>query len=226
LDDPRLNLWEPLFRHALDIVDAAERSGQRLGEWSFGGGTVLMRRYRHRVSKDVDLFVPDPQWLGYLTPRLNPIAEEKTGEYVEQAGFLKLYFPQGELDFIVATPLTPSPWQPETIMGHSVLVETPAEIVAKKLKFRGAELKARDLLDVATVIEREPEALPILAPLLGERRSAVLHRLVDREAALREDFAQLDLLGKAPSYDQCVARVRALFRASGKRPAKGKSARR
>jgi hypothetical protein len=26
------------------------------------------------------------QWLGYLTPKLNAVAEEKTGEYVEQAG--------------------------------------------------------------------------------------------------------------------------------------------
>ena len=85
MDDPRLSLWETLLGHALDILDAAERSGQRLGEWSLGGGTALMRRYRHRISKDVDIFVPDPQWLGYLTPRLNAAAEKKTGEYVEQA---------------------------------------------------------------------------------------------------------------------------------------------
>ena len=26
--------------------------------WTFGGGTVLMLRYRHRFSKDVDIFVP------------------------------------------------------------------------------------------------------------------------------------------------------------------------
>jgi len=226
LDDPRLSLWEPLFRHALDIVDAAERSGQRLGEWTFGGGTVLMRRYRHRVSKDVDIFVPDPQWLGYLTPRLNPVAEEKTGEYVEQAGFLKLYFPQGELDFIVAAALTPSPWQPETIMGRTILVETPAEILAKKLTHRGAALKARDILDVATVIEREPGALSALADVLRARRAAVLKRLADHEPALREDFSQLDVLGNGPSYDQCAARIRALFRAPGARSPGTKRARR
>jgi hypothetical protein len=226
VDDPRLSLWEALLGHALDILDAAERSGQRLGEWSLGGGTALMRRYHHRISKDVDIFVPDPQWLGYLTPRLNTAAEEKTGEYVEQAGFLKLYFPQGELDFIVATPLTPSPWQPETILGRRILVESPAEIVAKKLEYRGPELKARDLFDIATVIEREPECLAVLAPILKARRSAVLQRLVKHEAALREDFAQLDLLGKPPTYDRCVARVRALFPAAAKRRPKKKPARR
>jgi len=226
VDDLRLSVWETLLGHALDILDAAERSGQRLGEWSLGGGTALMLRYRHRISRDVDIFMPDPQWLGYLTPRLNAVAEEKTGEYVEQAGFVKLYFPQGEVDFIVATPLTPSPWQSETLLGREILVESPAEIVAKTLAHRGSELKARDLFDIAAVIEREPECLVVLAPLLAARRAGVLHRLVEGEAALREDFAQLDVLGKPPSYDQCVARVRALFPMRAKRPPKKKPARR
>jgi hypothetical protein len=209
VDDPRLSLWEPLFRHALDIVDAGRAVGQRLDDWSFGGGTVLMRQYRHRVSKDVDIFVPDPQWLGYLTPRLNPVAEEKTGEYVEQAGFLKLYFPQGELDFIVAAALTPSPWQPETIMGRTILVETPAEILAKKLTHRGAALKARDILDVATVIEREPGALSALAVPPGAESGGPAAPRGSR-TALREDF---------PS-STCSARGRATTsarRASGPR---------
>jgi Nucleotidyl transferase AbiEii toxin, Type IV TA system len=172
MDDPRLTLWETLFRYALDIIDEAARAGHRLGDWTFGGGTVLMRRYHHRVSKDVDIFVPDPQWLGYLTPRLNPVAEGKTGEYVEQAGFLKLYFPQGELDFVVAAPLLPSPWLPEPIMGRRIRVESSAEIMAKKLKHRGAELKARDLFDLAVAIEREPKCLPISTLPSGRPRNA------------------------------------------------------
>jgi len=39
--------------------------------WTFGGGTVLMLRLAHRQSKDIDLFVPDPQYLGYVNPRLS-----------------------------------------------------------------------------------------------------------------------------------------------------------
>src|SRR5262249_61476168 len=127
--------------------------------------------------------------LGYLTPRLSAVAEEKTGEYVEQAGFVKLYFPQGEVDFIVATPLTPSPWQSETILGREILVESPAEIVAKKLAHRGSELKARDLFDIAAVIEQEPECLAVLAPLLAARRAAVLQRLGGGEAGPPQGLA-------------------------------------
>jgi len=61
----------------------------RLTAWSFGGGTVLMRRYRHRVSKDVDIFVPDPQYLGYLSPRLNDAADSLTSKYLETANSVK-----------------------------------------------------------------------------------------------------------------------------------------
>lgn len=34
--------------------------------WTFGGGAVLMLHIDSRQSKDLDLFVPDPQYLGYL----------------------------------------------------------------------------------------------------------------------------------------------------------------
>jgi hypothetical protein len=47
-----------------------------------------MRRHHHRLSKDIDIFVPDPQYLGYLTPRLNAEAESLTTKYVEQANSL------------------------------------------------------------------------------------------------------------------------------------------
>lgn len=63
--EERLKAWETLFRRALEIIDSVGASGTRFNDWSFGGGTVLMRRFRHRVSKDVDIFVPDPQYLGY-----------------------------------------------------------------------------------------------------------------------------------------------------------------
>jgi hypothetical protein len=32
-------------------------------DWTFGGGTVLMLRHKHRISRDVEIFVPDPQYL-------------------------------------------------------------------------------------------------------------------------------------------------------------------
>jgi len=63
----RLRIWEKLFERALILIDSVSAAGVTLNDWSFGGGTVLMRRHRHRVSKDIDIFLPDPQYLGYAT---------------------------------------------------------------------------------------------------------------------------------------------------------------
>lgn len=205
--DERLNAWETLFQRALEILDSAPRASTMLGDWSFGGGTVLMRRHRHRLSKDIDIFLPDPQLIGHLSPRLNPAIEFLTHDYVEQANSLKLYFPQGEIDFVVSGSLTADPVTIERIHGRDVKVETSAEIIAKKVWYRGADLTARDLFDFALVAEREPRMLENARDILRLRRIVVLEQITDREEALREDFAALDALEFRPSFEQCVTAV-------------------
>jgi hypothetical protein len=86
--DERLIRWELLFQRALIVIDSAREIGIPVDDWTFGGGTVLMRRHRHRLSKDVDIFVNDPQFLGYLTPRLSPTAESLTTQYIEDQSWL------------------------------------------------------------------------------------------------------------------------------------------
>ncbi len=60
-----------------------------------------MQRIGHRRSKDIDLFVPDPQYLGYLNPRLSDVAERITADDEENAEFIKLFLPAGEIDIVV-----------------------------------------------------------------------------------------------------------------------------
>lgn len=207
----RLKIWETLFQRALTLIDSVGAAGVTLDDWSFGGGTVLMRRHRHRVSKDIDIFVPDPQYLGYLSPRLNTAAESLTDSYIEQAGSLKLIFPEGEIDFVASAPLTRNPAVVETLFGREVQVETSTEIVAKKIWHRGIEFTARDIFDLAMVSEKEPEALQQIKPILRDRRDVVLERIATREAVLREDFAALEILDYRRSYDECVTLVRKVF---------------
>jgi hypothetical protein len=66
-------------------------------------------RQRDRYSRDIDLFVPDPQYLGHVTPRLSDSAENL--EYVEAAEYVKLLSPTGEIDIVVGAPLTDQPWE-------------------------------------------------------------------------------------------------------------------
>ena len=202
---------ETLLARALLILRSAAPAGALAREWSLGGGTALMLRYRHRASEDIDIFVPDPQVLGYLSPRLNPVAESLTSNYLEQANFVKLYFPEGQIDFLVSAPLTPQPVTRETFLGQAIPLETPAEIVAKKIWYRAWAFTARDVFDVAAVLEREPAALSAIRDLIALRRSALLQRLREGEEALRENFAALEVLDFRPRFDDCLEAVTALL---------------
>jgi len=212
LTEDRLKIWETLFRRALELIDAAAESGAPRSDWSFGGGTVLMRRHRHRFSKDIDIFFPDPQILGFLTPRLSTNAELLTANYIEQANSIKLYFPEGEIDFVASAPLTAIPTITETLFGRQVQVETSTEIVAKKVWHRGAEFTARDIFDLAMVVEMERGALAAIKPVLSDRRAVILTRMKTHESLLRETFAALETLDYRRSYDECVALVRKVLR--------------
>ena len=121
--------WEILFQRALRLVDDFRRHGGLADPfWTLGGGTVLMFRYAHRISKDIDIFVPDPQYLGYVTPRLSDAAASMTEQYTEMPGsFVKLQFEEGEIDFVAAPNLTDAAWESWEIQGQPVRVETAAE---------------------------------------------------------------------------------------------------
>ena len=206
--------WRTLFAHALDLIDSVSASGAgTFVDWTFGGGTALMLRHHHRVSRDIDIFVPDPQYLGYLSPRLNDVAASKSARYSEQANALRFFFDDGEVDFIVAPPLTGDAYGRIDLLGRAVRLETPAEIVAKKVWYRGAFLKARDLFDIALVIDREAARLAAATDYLVERRAVVLERLAQDETRLRADFALLDVLDYRPTYDHCVTTLREFLQA-------------
>ena len=207
----RLRIWEKLFERALILIDSVSAAGVTLDDWSFGGGTVLMRRHRHRVSKDIDIFVPDPQYLGYLSPRLNTQAESLTERYIEQSGSLKLIFPEGEIDFVASVPLTRHPTVVEKLFDRAVQVETSTEIVAKKVWHRGADFTARDIFDLAMVAEKEPESLQQITSILRKRRDVVLQRIATHDQVLREAFAALNVLNYRRTFDECIARVRKVF---------------
>lgn len=145
-------VWRELFPHALTLMAHLERQIRR-PRWTFGRGTVLMLRIGHRQSKDIDLFVPDPQTLGYLNPRLSDAALQITVDYEENAEYIKLFLPTGEIDIVVGPPLTEQPFDVVAYAGREIKVETCAEIIAKKIWHRGSRGKARDLFDLCAVAE-------------------------------------------------------------------------
>jgi len=198
--------WEVLFQRALCLIDDIHLHGGLADPvWTLGGGTVLMFRYGHRLSKDIDIFVPDPQYLGYVTPRLSDTAAALTEQYTEMPGaFVKLQFEEGEIDFVAASNLTADAWELWEIQGRPVRVETSAEVIAKKMHHRGNRATARDLFDLALVIEREPQALAVAAPFLLRHRDQFLEQIRHPGAGFIATFEAIASTGYRPSLQHCI----------------------
>lgn len=160
---------------ALDSLQNTFPSGI---DWSFGGGTAMRLFHDHRESKDVDIFLTNPYVIGALSPRLNATTEQLTGDYSEMSNFLKLRFPEGEVDFIVAARLVDDvPFVERVVRGRAVSVETPIEIVAKKCFYRADHFTARDIFDLAVLIHEEPQVVQQHRDILLAKRADLERRL-------------------------------------------------
>ena len=201
-------VWQELLPYALSIIDDIQSHGTSNPFWTLGGGTVLMLRYQHRLSKDIDIFVPDPQYLGFVTPRLSDVAAAVSTQYVEdQSSYVKLIRPEGEIDFVVAPNLTQSPFEVWNIGGKTIRVETAAEIIAKKLWHRGDSANARDLFDLSLVIEREPEQLMQAGKFLQKNANQFMEQISSRARVLKTQFSQIDTMLYTPSYEEAAMRA-------------------
>ena len=195
--------WSALFASALTLTDHLATVIDN-PVWSIGGGTVLMLRLNHRHSKDIDLFVPDPQYLGYVTPRLSDAAESLTSQYVEAAEYVKLLLPTGEIDIVVGQPLTAQPWELVMHHGRQIAVETNAEIVAKMMYHRGNQAKARDLFDMCAVADLDPGAIETAAPFFLRHGDAFIARLKANASYVEEDFAHINRIDYKRPFDECL----------------------
>ncbi|MBC5767282.1 nucleotidyl transferase AbiEii/AbiGii toxin family protein [Ramlibacter sp. GTP1] len=202
-DLSRPGVWRELFAAALTLTDHLGKVLEQ-PRWTFGGGTVLMLRLDHRHSKDIDLFVPDPQYLGHLTPRLCDTAEALTHDYVEAAEYLKLLLPAGEIDVVVGEPLTDEPHEWVTYEGRRIAVETCAEIIAKKMYHRGQHARGRDLFDLCAVADGEPQAIDHARPFFARHGAAFLHSLKN-SAYVEQEFQKIERIGYSRSFEECVA---------------------
>ncbi len=187
--------WEELLSEVFDFIDDLEKRHGITVPYSLGGGTMLMRRYRHRLSRDLDVFVSDTQLLRLLSPRINETTADRFVDYQETSNALRFIVDLREIDVIAAPHLTARPWRLRRLLGRDVRVEEPAEIIAKKLYYRGRELTARDVFDVAVVATKEPAQLHDMPSLLQAR-------------GVEEVSVRLDEL--EPSYPRLAERIEVL----------------
>ena len=99
--------WRQLLDRALQGLAELKRQGQPVPDWVLGGGTALMVFADHRLSRDIDAFIDDPQYLALLSPETTDVW--KCSAWDRAAHYLKLKYPEGEVDFIVTAPISSLP---------------------------------------------------------------------------------------------------------------------
>lgn len=107
-----------------------------------------MNYWRHRFSKDIDIFVSDAQLLNYFSPRMNGTLGDS--DYDEQMNFIKVWLPDGEIDFILARNITNLPPNIVEISGNNQsgaaagLRPCPLTLATPERAAAGAAPKGRD----------------------------------------------------------------------------------
>ena len=213
-----MSQWQLLLDRVVIGLDRLRATRQPAPPWVLGGGTALLIHVDHRLSKDIDAFIDDPQYLTFLSPRLAGEDIWACEAYEEAGNHLKLIYPEGEIDFIVAAPITDIPAEKKVIdmsevkagASHVVDVEHPVEIALKKLNYRGSMLKVRDIFDIAVVDSLFADLLRRNLHHVAHVKSAIANRLSRiPEAFSRRELSELAIIEAwRPVANTCLQRMR------------------
>ena len=176
---------EILLQHAIDAMNEA---GIPKDSWSIGGGTVLAKYYNHRLSKDIDVFITDAQYLSQLSPRFNS-AVEGAQDYLEMTNFISLSFQEGKVDFITSGQLTDFSPKISDFMNKMVPLDDPVEIVTKKIFYRSEQVLPRDIFDLAIVYESDRKDDLVKATLnLGDKAKFFVNKFEEKQDVLMNEL--------------------------------------
>jgi len=180
-DGPHNDPWKALLSSCFRVVDEVIRERGVEFPIQIGGGSMLLRRYGHRKSMDLDLFVTDVRLVRWCSPRMNESAADLFADYGEEGAAVKLITGMQEVDIVAAAPIiAEKAVDPTVLAGRDVLIERPREILGKKIVYRGRNFQVRDMFDLGCVAIAEPEEIAAIQPAL------TLTHLDDLDARLRE----------------------------------------
>ena len=95
------------------------------------------------------------------------------------------------------TGLPDGPWQ--TLLTHAFHILDDMQL------HRGDIATARDLFDLALVIEKEPDQLRTAAPFLSKHSGVFLDQLKQRKTLIQAQFEAIDSLTFKPSFEHAFA---------------------
>lgn len=144
-------LWEK-------IRDAA---AAQLNDYEIGGGSILAARWRHRESYDIDLTTTDPNGAIAETIATNGgLASAIHGVLSPQSTMHRAVIntQEGTLDVTKMRPKRDGEQRTAIVNGRPETVLSTAQIIEGKLA-RAGEVIARDVYDVVTARELDPDSL-------------------------------------------------------------------
>jgi hypothetical protein len=212
---PTAQTWSQILAVAYALFDDLETKGFGIPPFSLGGGTVLMFRFQHRLSKDIDFFGYDAQWLPLLSPRLNETAAAVASSWTEQANGVKIVMPQGDIDFVIAADVAiPVVREKVKLEGREILMDPTSEILAKKLFYRAAAFKARDVYDFSAAIDLDPSAARTAVRSAASKGDLLVRRLDDLAELAPETLLEglVPYAGELRFASDMVSKVRAFAR--------------
>jgi hypothetical protein len=222
-----LSSWHRLLDRTLQGLAELKQQGQPAPDWVLGGGTALMIVAGHRLSRDIDAFIDDPQYLASLSPETTDVWE--CSAWDRAAHYLKLKYPEGEIDFIVSARISSLPPLERQIdltairkgSKPTIRLHPPAEIALKKLHYRATMLKPRDVFDVAVIDAIDGGALAANLHEVANKKDDLLRRLEGlKEDYLQAELAELDIRpGWEKHKETCLETVRAIVGRIPKPPA-------
>jgi len=209
---------------SLRAVDSVTTDPDRPPDWTFGGGTSLAIDLGHRVSYDIDAFVDSAKIIHRLVPVENTVTrmicwnpETERADFRYSGHYLKLIVKGvGEIDFLNASPLLEEATTPFEYKGRAIARERPAEVIAKKIYYRGSLFKGRDVFDLAGTFIAIPNELahasqsPFLTPDVFAR---VRLRIEARIKAFKDEVKEEvnpTKFGNSYIHDACSLALEAL----------------
>ena len=168
LPEPAATLWRRT-KGAIHEMTGAE-PGRR---FALGGGTILAARWRHRKSKDIDVFIDGPGGLRrWRRDERNDLAARLGGSWEQSGGDqLKVAFGTSALEVVVLSPKPANGTIRVKIDGEPTRTLSTTQILRGKLERIDAPAPVRDVYDFAMAARRDSEAL---ANAVGMMKSEVI----------------------------------------------------
>ena len=196
-------LWENIRDAAAAQLNAPADRGARRRSYEIGGGSILAARWQHRDSYDIDLTTTDPNGAIAETIATNGgLATAIHGVLNPQSSMHRAVISthEGTLDVTKMRPKRDGEQRTAIVNGRPETVLSTAQIIEGKLA-RAREVIARDVYDVVTARELDPDGLEQACGNLAAREAEAIATLWNTqskrlEAEGQEKIRTLD--GKMP----------------------------